>query len=232
MTNDGQSLANARVTISPSGGSTLTGNRPIATVDAQGNFHSSDLAPGAYVVSASVPGYLQVSITPGSLEFGRWQPGDSITVTMTKGGVMTGQVTNERGEPVIAVRVLTTFIRREDGSTAGYPLGSTETDDRGIYRIFGLQPGTYVVAVNGENQPFSSIPSPYSRLTPTYYPSTTRETAKEITLRPGEEVSGIDIRFRSERGHALSGTVTGVEELTMAPPSALATWGDHHDSCG
>jgi len=218
VTNDGQSLANARVNISQIGVSMLTRSNPVVTIDAQGNFRTSDLAPGAYGVSASLPGYLQVSITPGSLESGRYQPGDVITITLAKAGVITGQVTNERGEPVVAIGVRGIQIRTEDGRPGGtYPL--IETDDRGHYRMFGLSPGTYIVSVNDDSQS-PSLPSPYSRLTPTYYPSATRDTAKEITLRPGEEVSGIDIRFRNERGRTISGTVTGASE-SFVGPSAL-----------
>src|SRR5262249_21319324 len=44
---------------------------------------------------------------------------------------------------------------------------------------------------------------------PTYHPSATRETAAEINLRGGEEVSGVDIRHRGERGRIVSGTISG-----------------------
>ena len=37
----------------------------------------------------------------------------------------------------------------------------------------------------------------------------TRATATEITVRSGEEIAGIDIRHREERGHTISGTVSG-----------------------
>jgi hypothetical protein len=41
----------------------------------------------------------------------------------------------------------------------------------------------------------------------TWHPSSPRATAAEITVRGGEEIAGIDIRHREERGHMISGTV-------------------------
>src|SRR5262249_29783649 len=79
------------------------------------------------------------------------------------------------------------------------------TDDRGVYRIYGLSPGTYVVFTRKSFQPF---PSPYDNDAPTYYPSSTRETAAEVTVTSGGEASGVDIRYRGDRGHAVSGSIS------------------------
>jgi hypothetical protein len=51
--------------------------------------------------------------------------------------------------------------------------------------------------------------SAYDGDAPTYYPSSTRDTAAEVTVVSGGEATGIDIRYRGERGHAVSGTVSG-----------------------
>jgi hypothetical protein len=42
---------------------------------------------------------------------------------------------------------------------------------------------------------------------PTYYPSSARDTAAEIPLQYGAEATGIDIRYRGEPGHSVSGTI-------------------------
>src|SRR5258708_38197850 len=84
-----------------------------------------------------------------------------------------------------------------------------QTDDRGIYRIYGLAPGTYVISAGGPGQFFSGIPGPYDTDAATYAPSSTRDTALEIGVRSGEEAMGVNIQYRGEAGHALSGSVTG-----------------------
>jgi hypothetical protein len=46
---------------------------------------------------------------------------------------------------------------------------------------------------------------------PTFHPSASRDDAAEVTVQAGQEVSGIDIRCRDERGHTISGSVSAPE---------------------
>ena len=48
------------------------------------------------------------------------------------------------------------------------------------------------------------------------HPSATRDTATEINVRSGEEVSGVDIRHRGDRGHIVSGSVSGELESSSS----------------
>ncbi len=40
----------------------------------------------------------------------------------------------------------------------------------------------------------------------------TRDTAAEVTVTSGGEASGIDIRYRGDQGHVVSGSVSGSSE--------------------
>jgi hypothetical protein len=210
VVNDGgQPIANAVVYFN------RVGNRPGANnstgTDEQGNFRAEDLANGAYVVSAMVPGFVPAS---DETEPQYYRVGDWVTLTMTKGGVITGAVTNSLGEPVVAARVRAIRVRETDGRAARSIGFSNEraTDDRGVYRLYGLRSGAYIVAVTGQPMFGFGPPSLYDGNAPTYYPSSTRDTAVEVTVRAGDEASNIDIRYRGERGHAVSGTLTGATE--------------------
>jgi hypothetical protein len=88
------------------------------------------------------------------------------------------------------------------------------TDDRGIYRIYGLQPGAYMIVVGGGNPYYFGMANLYDVDSPTYYPSSTRDTAVEVSVRAGEEATGVDIRYRGERGHTISGQVSGLVNPT------------------
>jgi hypothetical protein len=120
---------------------------------------------------------------------------------------------------MVKVRVTPQLVRDSDGRRlTSFPIfrsagnyGSI-TDDRGVYRIFGLDPGTYILSVNGDAPDAFFIPENRARETATFYPSSNRETASEVTVRGGEEVTGIDIRHRSERGRVISGIITGAVE--------------------
>jgi protocatechuate 3,4-dioxygenase beta subunit len=185
------------------------GQARTSAADNEGNFYINGLDPAAYFVYASLPSYVPV---PREVEATApyYRLGDSVRVELTKGGVVTGTVTSAEGEPVVAVRVRAIQIRNAKGEPPKAPIpfaSEQSTDDRGIYRIYGLSPGTYVINAGGVgNQTY--IVSAYDSDAPTYAPSSTRDTAAEIAVRAGEE-STIDIRYRGETGYVVSGTVKG-----------------------
>ena len=175
------------------------------TTDVDGNFRVNGLEPGIYTVGANSPAYTSAPGDPDAPKY--YRVGDSARVEMVRGGAITGTVTNSTGEPVIAVRVRAMLIRDAKGQPPRVPLfGAFEqpTDDRGIYRIYGLAPGTYLVSAGGGTQIGNF--NQYESDVPTFAPSSTRDTAAEVTMRGGEDVA-VDIRYRGEPGHSISGNV-------------------------
>ncbi|MGH9852871.1 MAG: carboxypeptidase regulatory-like domain-containing protein, partial [Blastocatellia bacterium] len=212
---DGQPMAGAEIFARRI--SERSGSNRSATSDDNGDFKLTGLSPGAYVLNASAPGYINAET---STEDGIHRIGESVTINLVKGGVITGRVTDEAGEPMVGVRVFPQRLRDLEGKAASSRFDTFDglgwmTDDRGIYRVYGLPPGVYVVSV-GAGYGYSYDEAQISRDAPTYYPSATRDTAGEISLRGGEEVSGIDIRHRGERGHIVSGVISG--DIESAPP--------------
>src|SRR5205807_1489725 len=66
------------------------------------------------------------------------------------GGVINGTVTDSDKQPVVAVRVRALMIRDANGElTNGSVATERLTDDRGIYRLYGLTSGSYVVSAGG-----------------------------------------------------------------------------------
>jgi len=203
---DGQPVADTRVFAYRIG--ERLGRGHSAMVDDDGNFKLIDLSPTAYVISARAPGYVFADLP---IEGRVHRIGENVTVCMVKGGVITGRVTDETGEPLVSVTVKTRRLRDLESKPALsggdlFDLGVAVTDDRGIYRVFGLLPGVYLVSVGGHIG-YSPYDAQVRNDAPTYYPSATRDTATEINLRAGEEVSGIDIRHRGDRGRIVSGVV-------------------------
>jgi Carboxypeptidase regulatory-like domain len=201
----GQPFAGAQVSVRP-----LNSPNPgrSATTDAEGGFRVNGLVPALYFVSASAPGYVQPRGDPDQpLEHHRI--GDNVRIELMRGGIITGAVTNAAGEPLIVVPVRAWMTRDAKGRPAKTPntfFMEQTTDDRGIYRIFGLMPGTYVVSAGGAGFPQRFQLNPYAYDAPTYAPSSTRDSATEVSVVSGEE-NNIDIRYRGEPGHAISGTV-------------------------
>ena len=123
--------------------------------------------------------------------------------------MITGTVRSQTGEPIVGVRVHARIARGKNSQLAlpysVFPLERT-TDDRGVYRLYGLPAGTYVVwAGGGGGSGNSPDVDAFDDLIPTYSPASTRDTAQEIDVHAGEETSNVDIRFRGESGHVISG---------------------------
>ena len=181
----------------------VAGSGRSTTSDVEGNFRVGGLDPGLYSVTANAPAYTGVPI-PSTY----YRLGDSVRLELVRGGVVTGVVTNSSGEPVIGVRVRAVRIRDAKGQAEkllAFAFNERSTDDRGVYRIYGLTPGTYLVSAGGGGD-FNYSFDPYESDVPTYSPSSTRDNAAEVSVRSGEE-STADIRYRGEPGYTVSGKV-------------------------
>ena len=136
VTVSGSALPNSRTTITDSAGKFAIGELP------EGRFtitvKKAAYIPGAY--GATRPG------RPGTaLALAAGQRAD-VTLTIARAAVVAGVIRDQQGDPVPGVQVGALKI---SGSGIAGNFGAsdmTTTDDRGVYRIFGLLPGEYVVA--------------------------------------------------------------------------------------
>jgi len=197
---DGQAVINASITVT--GVNATIAARFVATND-NGDFEARGLDAGLYRVRVAAPGY--VPVLSNSDQETYYRVGDSVLLTMAKGGVITGKVLSANDEPIVGVRVRAMMIREGEGKAASEVDGNLDrlTDDRGIYRIFGLRPGTYVVYAGGRGSSGYGV-NGFDNDAPTYAPSSTRDTAAEVSVASGEE-KAIDIHYRGDAGHSVSG---------------------------
>ncbi|HJR09351.1 MAG TPA: carboxypeptidase-like regulatory domain-containing protein [Pyrinomonadaceae bacterium] len=218
---DGQPLSNVRVFALHMGGAPVF---PVSAFsDDEGKFALRNLASGAYLINAFAPNYL-LEPDPYDQSGARvyHRGGDSLALRMIKGGVITGTVTDANGEPLVGLFVEAVRVRGADGralreGSSGRMWQPQPTDDRGVYRIYGLRAGAYIIRAGGRS--YYGQFTPYDLNAPTYYPSTTRDAATEVSVQAGQEMNGVDIRYRGEAGHAISGTVSGA----LPPNSANAS---------
>jgi hypothetical protein len=222
---------------------------PLQTItDANGNFAFTKIAAGRYTLTATKPGYLRAaygakrSDRPGTpITVADAQQLSNITLTMGRGSVITGMVRDEMGQPAPTVSVRVLQYRRQNGEMTLSPVMSVSpigqmTDDRGVYRIFALPPGEYVVVAvprplgGGDarqvttaqmqsiqrllQQPGGSSalppvpPAPTVNYAPVFYPgSMSASSASAVTLVAGEERTGIDISLQLVKTAHVEGTV-------------------------
>ena len=124
--------------------------RDTVTDDA-GRFEFRALPAGEYRINVEKAAYLAVAV--GARQAGR--SGTTIVLTdkqvidvsasLAPGGVIAGTVRDTRGRAVAGVSVAVTQVPTPS-DPAPSSLVSVVTDDRGDYRIFGLEPGRYLVA--------------------------------------------------------------------------------------
>jgi hypothetical protein len=177
--------------------------------DEGGNFRFEELAPGLYEVFAYLPGFIAETDPLTGRALGPYRPGDNVTVRLVKGGVVTGTVVDLQGQPLAALNVRAVRVRELDGTTSPnrYLFGGEDrTDDRGVYRIYGLRPGLYVVHAGGYNNGVIGSFGTYGEVA-SFYPSGTRDTAAEVPVRAGQEVTGLDIRLRDDPARSVTGTI-------------------------
>ena len=217
-----QPVPRAVVRVQPfrgSGGKTVIANR-------DGEFQIKGLEPVDYGLFASLPSYADgrsEHLRPN----GAFRIGDRATLKLIRGGVVTGKVTDANGRPVVGVGVRAIMVRDELGRplTHGFTRYRA-TDDRGVYRLYGLWGGTYIVVAGGPDTNPSRDQTTYESDAPTYAHSATRATAAEIGVRAGEEVSDVDIRYRGEQGRVISGDVKLPSGLQAGYSVMLYSGGD------
>ncbi len=117
-----------------------------------GHFVFQNVPPGKYPLSAFAPGYVHEGFNQhGSLltaiAVGTGTDSEHIIFRLHRQAILTGHVTDERGEPVRHAQVIL-FSSETPGS---HPTSSfrfnTETNDLGEYRFAALGPGRYFVTV-------------------------------------------------------------------------------------
>jgi hypothetical protein len=229
MTDEAQPrpLRRARVTVAGGG---LTAPRTAITGD-DGAFRIDRLPAGRLTVTAAKEGF--ITLNYGATRAGR--PGIPVSlapeqsvrlnVRLPRGAVITGTVTDIDGQPAhgISVTALASRFFGPTGERRNMAVGTSAgtTDDRGVYRIYGLPAGEYAISaqmgrtqvnpVGGEVRMLAgNAPSPTRlALAQVFHPSVTEiGRASRIAVRAGEERAGIDVQLQYVPLATISGTVT------------------------
>jgi len=208
----GEGIKRITVQLTPIGG----GLQPYLTLtEDNGRFIIRDVAPGRYAIFASGNGYSEeahrkgkgntqttiLDLTPGKSVTG-------ITIRMVPPGVITGTVYDEDGDPVTraqvrALRVVGFGVQRKLGG-----VDSAQTNDLGEYRIWGLQPGKYLVAVSYQPPPSNQVQPTDEVYLPTFHPSTADTSqASVVEVEAGAETSGIDVDLRQAHAVMVRGRI-------------------------
>src|SRR2546429_4114117 len=121
VSDDGRPLPDVAIYFNRAYVSAPGGPQSVGT-DSDGKFQTVALSDGLYTVSASLPSFVPVpDAMTDTGEASYYRPGDSVTLTLVKGSVITGTVRDANGEPVVAVPVRAMRVR----DVMGRPLTRT-----------------------------------------------------------------------------------------------------------
>jgi protocatechuate 3,4-dioxygenase beta subunit len=211
----------ATVTDSPFDNRTVAKN----TTDDEGVYHLTGLAAGRFTITPIARAF----VVAASDTFK--QPGQKVNVAenesvtkidfaLVRGGVITGRITDLEGHPIIGEKVnIVTKADSDNGRpNSSFPGRKNQTDDRGVYRIYGLNPGSYRVSVGqaasgGGGVVVNFMGMGASQYTKTFYPGVAEESkATLIEINEGTEATNIDITpGKSAGGFSASGRVVDAE---------------------
>lgn len=219
-----------------------TGLMRAATTDADGRFELRDLPAAGWTLTASKPGFVAQrlgqrhpfeSVVPLDVSDGQQVGGANFA--LARGGVITGRIFDDSGDPLANARVQVLRSRIVEGRRRLVPAGVDDgTDDTGAFRLYGLAPGDYYVSAStsdfvgaagglamggvamGAVTIAGGVAEPIQFRgagggVPTYFPGTVNVAeAQRIRLGAGEETT-ISFGLQAVRASRISGTVVSAE---------------------
>ncbi|HSS22115.1 MAG TPA: carboxypeptidase regulatory-like domain-containing protein [Pyrinomonadaceae bacterium] len=196
--------------------------------DEDGNYKLTGLTAGKFTIFPLAKSYVGANNgafkVHQSVNIAEGEAITKIDFPLVRGGVVTGRITDAEGHPLIGERVNVAIKGSEPDAGPQMPMlgaARNQTDDRGIYRVYGLAPGIYTVSVGqaASASAVSIMGMSGSQYLKTYYPSVQDENgATAIEIKEGSEIKDVDITVaKPDAGHSVAGRV--VDEAGQPVPN-------------
>ena len=233
--------------------------------DDDGRFTFTQIPAGRFNLTAQKDGYLRASHgaarvgrsgTP--IAIGEGQRLSDVQLRMTRGAVLTGTIRDPQGQPMPDVAMQVWRVTSAGGErrlTETFAGGEGASDDRGVYRLWDLPPGEYVLQATPQLGMYGdkagqltgtadlawaraqlqnaarteSVAPPQRSQTAfasIYYPGAVqRANASSIVLAAGEERRGLDMTMQTVPTGRINGTVVGTAAIEDVPEVFLVDVG-------
>jgi len=225
----GSPVSGARISLFPAGRpSGVIGPPPQAISDQDGRFVFDHVSPGNYFLDAQKSGFAPIDPTIRremiTVAAGR---STDVMLQIQRGAAITGKVIDPTGEPLTDANVV--VLRRMPMPAGGghglppmprlmpVPSPGAQTNDLGEFRVFGLAPGEYFVAVRPRSvatfpaaaaKPAVDRKAARTTFAATYYPGTSDQAAAQpIAVAAGAEVGNILLTMQPVPAFRVSGVV-------------------------
>ena len=190
----------------------------VMTTDVDGRFALTDVPTGSVTVDATKSGYVQsrhgaqtsqLPALPITLTNG--QVVDGVDIVLPRTSALGGTVVDEAGEPMEDASVQLLRVSRSARGDIVTPASamSRRTDDRGQFRVWGIVPGTYVIAASAPALTPGLAGSSRVAYPPIYYPATPEvASASQVQIVAEQDLSGFVIAMASVPVARISGVAT------------------------
>ena len=183
--------------------------------DADGAYEFTALPAGRYNLFISKAGYVgapwgQQRTGEGGkpIDAAAGQTIDHVDFALQRGGVITGRIFDEFGEPLSGIQVSVMRSQPMNGQRQLMAMSSEQTNDLGEFRIYGLAPGQYYVQAAwrrfGPGDPTSPDRTGYP---PTLFPGTTDAgAAQRFTIGAGQTIGDLVMALSPIKAVRVEGT--------------------------
>jgi protocatechuate 3,4-dioxygenase beta subunit len=200
--------------------------------DSDGRFEFAQLPAGRYAIVASKTGFV-------TLQYGQRRPTDAsdfivladgerrdeVDLALPRGGVISVRVTDDFGESLPGAQVQVQRYqygpdgqRRLNSVFVPGSVGQTATDDRGEVRVYGLQPGEYIVSAVLRNNGVQPNPGPAINdgFALTYHPGTLNAAEAQTVAVSLADETHIEFAMSVARLARITGTVVDSRGAPLA----------------
>ena len=177
------------------------GSEHDAMTDGDGRYRVANLPEGKFELRVMLNAYVAEGKAEGNglmrtVAVDEGESAANIDFSLVRGGVITGRVADDRGHPLIGHGVQLRRLNEKGEAQPDFVYSSARMfsiDDRGIYRLYGLRAGRYLVGAGGE-EGGGFFGTPAKNYPLTWHPNATDEKqAKIIEVKAGGEVESVDI---------------------------------------
>jgi protocatechuate 3,4-dioxygenase beta subunit len=190
------------------------------TASADGQYELKNLPAGEYTITAR-PGESRATHLnqtygetrppdfsrprrPRPVALGDGEVRENANIALWRTAAVEGRVVDEFGEPMAGVEV---FARNPEnaqraGMSGPFP---AMTDDRGLFRVFGIAPGRYHICANPRNVGGPAAPDLKDRAIQTCHPAAVIDAEAAVVTVSSGDVAGIEIRLQRSRAFNVSG---------------------------
>ena len=207
------------------------GMPPEALTDQDGRFVFAKVAPGGYRMQVQKSGFAPL-LERDHIPAAQVSAGQTVEIALhlQRGAVIAGKILDPSGEPVTDAQVMA--MRRINVGPPGAVSArllpapgaamNQQTNDLGEFRLAGLAPGEYIVAVMpGGRSPFGGpgVTPTANGMAPTttYYPGTTDQAAAHaITVAAGQTAENVVFSMQSVPSFRISGRVVDEKGVPVA----------------